>query len=110
MRPSGCGTIIRDFRLGHAPESSVSVDPKKVAVHADVFQCYKLALHRAYTQDAVAWESNERVKASKGPHTEEEYAEGVDLHPRMIPCKLAKCRYRSFVMYLARLKTGDGLS
>ena len=104
LRPFGCGWFIREFLLGHAPESSIAIDPEKGAVQADIFYHYKLALHRAYAQDAVAWENDERVKAGKGPYTEDEYAERVDWHLRRIPYKLVKCRYHSFVMYFGMLK------
>jgi hypothetical protein len=104
LRLFGCGTFIRDFLLGHAPEGSIAIDQGKGAVQTDIFYHYKLVLHRAYAQDAVAWENDERVKAGKGPYTEEEYTERVDWHLRRIPYKLVKCRYHSFIMYFGMLK------
>jgi len=104
LRPFGCGWFIREFLLGHAPEGSIEIDPKKGAVQEDIFYHYKLALHRAYAEDATAWENDERVRAGKAPYTEVEYAERVDRHLRRIPYKLVKCRYHSFQRYFHWLK------
>ena len=57
LRPFGCGWFIREFLLGHAPEGSIAIDPKVGACQEDIFYHYKLALHRAYAEDAVAWET-----------------------------------------------------
>ncbi len=104
LRPFGCGWFIREFLLGHAPEGSIEIDPKKGAVQEDMFYHYKLALHRAYAEDATAWENDDRVRAGKDPYTEVEYAERVDRHLRRIPYKLVKCRYHSFQRYFHWLK------
>ena len=69
-----------------------------------MFYHYKLALHRAYAEDATAWENDDRVRAGKDPYTEVEYAERVDWHLRRIPYKLVKCRYHSFQRYFHWLK------
>jgi len=104
LRPFGCGWFIREFLLGHAPEGSIEIDPKKGAVQEDMFYHYKLALHRAYAEDATAWENDDRVRAGKDPYTEVEYAERVDRHFRRIPYKLVKARYHSFQRYFHWLK------
>jgi len=99
LRPFGCGWFIREFLLGHGPEGSPQIDSNVGACQEDIFYHYKLALHKAYAEDAVAWENDERVRAGKGPYTEEEYAGRVDWFLRRIPYKLAKCRYHSLVSY-----------
>jgi hypothetical protein len=104
LRPFGCGWFIREFLLGHAPEGSIKIDPEVGACQEDIFYHYKLALHRAYAEDAVAWENDDRVRAGKEPYTELEYTERVDWHLRRIPYKLVKARYHSFQRYFHWLK------
>ena len=104
LRPFGCGWFIREFLLGHGPEGSIKIDPVKGACQEDIFYHYKLALHKAYAEDAVAWENDERIRTGKDPYTEAEYAERVDWHLRRIPYKLVKSRYHSFRRYFHYLK------
>jgi hypothetical protein len=104
LRPFGCGWFIREFLLGHAPEGSIEIDPEVGACQEDIFYYYKLALHRAYAEDAVAWENEARLKAGKSIYSSEEYAERVDWHLRRIPYKLVKARYHSFQRYFHWLK------
>lgn len=104
LRPFGCGWFIREFLLGNGPEGSPKIDPEKGAVQEDIFYYYKLALHRAYAEDAVAWENEDRIRAKKPIYSPEEYAERVDWYFRRIPYKLVKCRYHSFQRYFHWLK------
>ena len=104
LRPFGCGWFIREFLLGHAPEGSIKIDSEVGACQEDIFYHYKLALHRAYAEDAVAWENEARLKADKPIYSPEEYAERVDWHLRRIPYKLVKARYHSFQRYFHWLK------
>lgn len=104
LRPFGCGWFIREFLLGHGPEGSSAIDPEKGACQEDIFYHYKLALHRAYAEDAVAHENEERVRRRRPIYTPEEYAERVDWFLRRIPYKLAKARYHSFQRYFHWLK------
>jgi len=104
LRPFGCGWFIREFLLGHGPEGSPKIDPDKGACQEDIFYHYKLAIHKAYAEDATAWENDARVRAGKPIYTETEYAERVDWHLRRIPYKLVKCRYHSFQRYFHWLK------
>jgi len=104
LRPFGCGWFIREFLLGHGPESSPTIDPEVGACQEDIFYYYKLALHRAYAEDAVAWENEERVKKGKSIYTPEEYEERVAYLLSRIPYKLTKCRYHSFQRYFHWLK------
>ncbi len=104
LRPFGCGWFIREFLLGHGPEGRPKIDPGRGAPQADIFYHYKLALHRAYAEDATAWENDRHIKAGLELYTELEYAERVDWYLRSIPYKLVKCRYHSFVVYFGMLK------
>jgi hypothetical protein len=104
LRPFGCGWFIREFLLGHAPEGSAKIEPQKGAVQADIFYHYKLALHRAYAEDAVAWENEDRLKAGSTIYTPNEHAERVEWHFNRIPYNLVKCRYHSFQRYFHWLK------
>ncbi len=109
VRPFGCGWFIREFLLGHGPEGSIEIDPEVGSWQEEIFYYYEIVLHRAYAEDATAWENDERVRAGKGPYSEEEYNERVDWFLSRIPYKLVKCRYQSFHRYfhwlsLARLR------
>ncbi len=104
LRPFGCGWFIREFLLGNGPEGSPKIDTEKGAVQEDIFYHYKLALHRAYAEDAVAWENEDRIRSKKAIYSPEEYAERVDWYFRRIPYKLVKCRYHSFQRYFHWLK------
>jgi hypothetical protein len=104
LRPFGCGWFIREFLLGHSPEGSPTIDPEEGACQEDIFYHYKLALHRAYAEDAVAWENEARIRAGKSIYTPEAYFERVDWFLRRIPYKLHKCRYHSFQRYFHWLK------
>ena len=87
LRPFGCGWFIREFLLGHAPEGSPAIDLEVGACQEDIFYHYKMALLRAYAEDAVAWENEDRIKRGKTIYGPEEYAERVDWHLRRIPYK-----------------------
>lgn len=104
LRPFGCGWFIREFLLGHGPEGAPTIAPDTGACQEDIFYYYKLALHRAYAEDATAWENDERVRRGKPIYTPEEYDERVDWFLRRIPYKLTKCRYHSFQRYFHWLK------
>jgi len=104
LRPFGCGWFIREFLMGHGPEHSPTIDPEEGACQVDIFYHYKLALHRAYADDAVAWENEARIRDGKSIYTPEEYTERVDWFLRRIPYKLHKCRYHSFQRYFHWLK------
>jgi hypothetical protein len=67
LRPFGCGWFIREFLLGHGPEGAPTIDPDTGACQEDIFYHYKLALHRAYAEDATAWENERGSGLAKGP-------------------------------------------
>ncbi|MDD5039349.1 MAG: hypothetical protein PHN78_08580 [Dehalococcoidales bacterium] len=104
LRPFGCGWFIREFLLGHGPQGSPNINPDVGSWQEEIFYYYKIALHKAYAEDAVAWENDERIRNGKDGYTETEYAERVDWYFRRIPYKLVKCRYHSFQRYFHWLK------
>jgi hypothetical protein len=104
LRPFGCGWFIREFLLGHGPEGPPKIDPDVGACQEDIFYHYKIALHKAYAEDAIAYENEERIKKGLLIYTEIEYMERLEWYLRRIPYKLVKCRYHSFVTYFGMLK------
>lgn len=104
LRPFGCGWFIREFLLGHGPEDSPTIDPDKGACQADIFSFYKDALLKAYAEDAVAYENEERIRRKRPIYTPEEYEERVKWHKARVPYKLTAARYHSFQRYFHWLK------
>ena len=104
IKPFGCGWFIREYLLGHGPEGSRRIDPKKGACQEDIFYYYKVSLHKAYAQDAVDYENEQRIKQGRPVYTEQEYSERVDYLVSRTPYKLVKCRYHSFQRYFHWLK------
>jgi len=104
LGPFGCGWFIREFLLGHGPEGAPAIDSYRGAPQEDIFYHYKLALRRAYAEDAVAWENEERVRQGKPIYSPEEYAERFGTLLKRIPYKLTKCRYHSCQRYFHLLK------
>lgn len=104
IKPFGCGWFIRELLLGHGPEGSPKINPKRGACQEDIFYFYKIALHRAYAQDAVDYENEQRIKQGRPVYSEEEYQERVDYLMSRMPYKLVKCRYHSFSRYFHLLK------
>jgi hypothetical protein len=104
LRPFGCGWFIREFLMGHGPEGSLKIDPEVGACQEDIFYHYKKAIHRAYAEDAIAWENEERIRHGKTIYTEQEWIERFEYFTSRIPYKLFKCRYHSFQRYFHWLK------
>jgi hypothetical protein len=104
LRPFGCGWFIREFLMGHGPEGSLKIDPEIGACQEDIFYNYKKAMHRAYAEDAIAWENEERIRHGKPIYTEQEWMERFEYFMSRIPYKLFKCRYHSFQRYFHWLK------
>jgi len=104
LRPFGCGWFIREFLLGHGPEGSPVIDPDRGACQQDIFYNYKLALYRAYAEDAVARDEEERIRRGLPPYTPEEAEVRFRYHFERIAYKLTRCRYHSFRRYFHWLK------
>ena len=90
--------------MGHGPEGSPKIDPELGACQADIFYHYKIAHHKAYAEDAIAYENEGRIKKGLPIYSEAEYVERLDYYLSRIPYKLVKCRYHSFQRYFHWLK------
>jgi hypothetical protein len=101
IKPFGCGWFIKEYLLGHGPEGSPKIDPKKGACQTDIFHFYKIALHKAYAEDVVDFENEQRLIRGKPVYTE---TERVEYFMSRMPYKLVKCRYHSFSRYFHLLK------
>jgi hypothetical protein len=104
LKPFGCGWFIREFLLGHSPDGSPKIDPDVGAPQTDIHRYYKEALHRAYAEDMVAWEEEERIRKKLAPLTIEEAEERTTYYLERIPYKLTRMRYASFTRYFSHLK------
>ena len=104
LRPFGCGWFIREFLLGNGPMGSPLIDGDIGATQTDIHRYYKEALFRAYAEDMVALEEEERVKRKLPPLTIEEAEERVRYYLGRIPQRLTRMRYPSFTRYFSHLK------
>ena len=104
LRPFGCAWFIVEFLKGNGPEGSPKIDPEIGACMVDIHYQYKTALHRAYAEDAVAWDEEERRRKKLPPFTIEEAQEQLERYLKRIPYKLTKARYSSFTRYCGHLK------
>lgn len=104
LRPFGCGWFIREFLLGNGPMGSSKIDPDVGAPQTDVHRFYKEALFRAYAEDMVAMEEEERIRRNLPPLTIEEAEERTRYYLERIPYKLTRMRYPSFTRYFSHLK------
>lgn len=104
LRPFGCAWFIREFLLGNAPMGSPMIDPNVGAPQTDVHRFYKEALFRAYAEDMVAIEEEERIRKKLPPLTIEEAEERTRYYVERIPHRLTRMRYPSFMRYFSHLK------
>jgi len=74
------------------------------ACQEDIFYHYKIALHKAYAEDTIGYENEERIKKGLPIYTAAEYTERLQYYMSRIPYKLVKCRYHSFQRYFHWLK------
>ena len=102
IRPFGCGWFIREFLLGHGPESSPKVDPDRGSPQADIKYQYKEALYRAIARDRAEREISDLVNEGVDV-TSERAAEIERKHFRRIPFKMTHMRYHSFTSYFHKL-------
>ena len=104
LRPFGCAWFIVEFLKGNGPEWSRKIDPDIGSPMVDIHFAYKTALHRAYAEDAVAWDEEERKRKKLPPLTVAEAQERLERYLKRIPYKLTKMRYSSFTRYFGHLK------
>jgi len=82
LRPFGCGWFIREFLLGKTPNGSPRIDPDIGAPQTDIHHYYKQSLFRAYAEDMVAVEEEERIRRGLRPLTVDEAEERVGVSSR----------------------------
>jgi DNA-binding PadR family transcriptional regulator len=104
LRPFGCGWFIREFLLGKGPYGSPRIEPEVGAPQTDIFHYYKEALFRAYAEDAVALDEEERIGKGLPPLSVEEAEERTRYYLERMPQKLSSMRYASFTRYFSHLK------
>ena len=104
LRPFGCAWFIREFLLGNAPMGSPMTDADIGSTQTDMHHYYKEALFRAYAEDMVALEEEERIEKRLPPLTIEEAEERTKYYLERIPHKLTRMRYASFTRYFSHLK------
>jgi hypothetical protein len=104
LRPFGCAWFVREFLLGHGPTGSPRIDPEAGATQTDIHRYYKQALFRAYAEDAVAKEEEERIRKSLPPLSVQEAEERTRYYLDRIPQRLTRMRYPSFTRYFSHLR------
>jgi len=104
LRPFGLGWFIREILLGHRPNGSPKIDPNAGATQTDMHRYYKEALFRAYAEDMVALDEEERMRKGLPPLTIEEAEQRVRYYFERIPQRLTRMRYPSFTRYFSHLK------
>ena len=104
LRPFGCAWFIKEFLAGNAPMGSPRIDPNVGAPQVDIHRFYKEALFRAYAEDRVALEEEERLRRGLPPFTVQEAEERLRYWFERIPQRLTRTRYASFTRYFRHLK------
>ena len=104
LRPVGTGWFVVEFLKGNSPVGSPTIDPDVGATQTDIHRYYKEALHRAYAEDMVARDEEERLRRELPPFSIEEAEERTSYYLERIPYKLTRMRYASFTTYFAHLK------
>lgn len=104
VRGFGCAWFVREFLLGHSPHGSLSIDPDVGTTQTDIHRVYKEALFRAYAEDRVAADEEDRIRKGLRPLTIEEAEERVRYYLERIPQRLLSMRYASFTRYFSHLK------
>ena len=104
LRPFGCAWFIRECLLGQGPMGSPRIDPDAGGTQTDIHRAYKEALHRAWAEDMVALDEEERLRRGLPPFSIEEAEERTRYYLERIPYKLTRMRYSSFTTYFAHLK------
>jgi hypothetical protein len=104
LRPFGCGWFIREFLMGHTLYGNPSIKPSEGACQEDIFYYYKLALIRAYAEDAAVREEERIAEREKRRISPEKIEELTAYYSERIPYKLHRARYHSFSRYFHWLK------
>ena len=104
LRPFSTAWFIVEHLKGNGPQGSPKIDPHVGAPMVDIHTEYKEALFRAYAEDMVAVEEEERMKKGLPPLTVEEAEERTSYYFERLPQRLTRMRYASFTRYFSHLK------
>ncbi len=104
LRPFGCAWFIREYLLGNGPMGAPSIEAHVGAPQTDIFRCYKEALFRAYAEDKVAMEEEDRIRKGMPPLSAEEAEKRTLYYFERIPQRLSRARYASFTRYFSHIK------
>lgn len=105
MRPFGAAVFILDFLAGRGPDYGVeAINPQRGSPQADIHAQYKMALHRAWADDAVATYQERRIREGKSALMVDEADQLLAYYQALIPYKQSKMRYHSFVVYFRLLR------
>ena len=104
LRPFGCGWFIREFLLGHGPNSSPGIAPKVGAPQANIFYYYKTALIKATAVDKAIQHEEKQARREKRAIDPEKIERLTERYLARIPYKTTSCRYHSFVVYFSNLQ------
>ena len=103
LRPFGAGWFIREFLLGHGPESRPKIDPNRGAPQSDINYEYKEALAAATARERAEKRISDLVVAGKEVTPETE-ARIYEQEMKRISRKFTRMRYHSFLIYFGVLK------
>jgi len=104
LRPFGCASFIVESLKGNGPEGGPKIDPDIGATQTDIHRYYKQTLFRAYAEEQVAIEEEQRISKGLSPLTIEEAEERTRYYLARIPQRLTSARYPSFTRYFSHLK------
>jgi hypothetical protein len=103
LRSFGCGGFIREFLLGHGPNSSTIINPDIGSPQADIFRQYKLALMKTTAFDRAIRTEEKRSRREKRSFDPDKILQLTDEYLVKMPYKAQGCRYHSFVTYFSNL-------
>ncbi len=104
LRPFGCGWFVREFLLGHGPNSSPRIDPDVGAPQADIFHHYKIALIKATALDKATRMEEKRARREKRSISPDNIEKLAEKYLARMPYKAQGCRFHSFVVYFSNLQ------
>ncbi|MDD5094387.1 MAG: hypothetical protein PHV74_08425 [Dehalococcoidia bacterium] len=104
LRPFGCGWFIREFLLGHGPNSSPRIDPSIGAPQADIFYHYKKTLIHATALDRASRAEEKTSKREHRPIDPNNIEMLTEKYLIRMPYKAQGSRYHSFVVYFSNLR------
>ena len=104
LRPFGCGWFIREFLLGHGPNSSPEIDPEVGAPQSNIFHHYKMAIIEATALERATRTEEKKARKERRPINPDNIEKLADRYMARLPYKASACRYHSFVVYFSNLQ------